>query len=67
MARGKEIERQKSYKGPEDYIPQVRIKISSDLGYTAQFLRQLADEIEAGKPIDFETYRGVASFEWPNY
>lgn len=67
MARGKEIERQKACKESEYFTPQVRIKISTDLGYTAQFLRQLADEVEAGEPIDFELYRGVAAFEWPNY
>ena len=66
MARGKEIERQNAYKGSEYFIPQVRIKISSDFGYTAEFLRQLADVVEAGEPIDFEVYRGVATFEWPD-
>jgi len=67
MAKGKELERQRAYNGPEDYIPQVRIKISSDYGYTAEFLRELADAIEHDTPVDFEVYRGVATFEWPNY
>jgi len=67
MAKGKELERQKSYDKPGHYyIPQVQIKISSDYGHTADFLRQLADEIEVGEPKDFELYRGVASIEWPD-
>ena len=27
---------------------------------------KLADVVEAGEPIDFEVYRGVATFEWPD-
>ena len=68
MAKGKELERQQTYCAYNgDCIPQVSIKIFSDFGHTADFLRQLADEIESGEPVDFETYRGVATFEWPDY
>ena len=46
---------------------QVHLEISTDLGYTADFLRQLANEIEAGEePEDFELYRGVAHITWPD-
>lgn len=46
---------------------QVHLEISTDLGYTADFLRQLANEIEAGdEPEDYETFRGVARISWPD-
>ena len=41
---------------------QVTIKISCDEGYTADFLRQLANEIEESETevTTFETYHGIA-------
>ena len=46
---------------------QVQLTISTDLGYTADFLRQLANAIEASDCDieDYETYRGVAKITWP--
>ena len=45
---------------------QVRITITTDYGYTADFLRTLANAIEEGDEMDmYETYRGVADIEWP--
>lgn len=45
---------------------QVRLEISTDLGFTADFLRQLANAIENGEPFeDYETFRGVARISWP--
>lgn len=46
---------------------QVQITISTDYGFTADFLRQLANEIEASDNefTDYESYRGVASIKWP--
>ena len=47
---------------------QVELHISTDIGYTADFLRKLADAIEnSGEEInDYETFRGVASISWPD-
>ena len=46
---------------------QVHLEISTDLGFTADFLRQLANEIEAGdEPEDFELFWGVAHITWPD-
>lgn len=50
----------------EEDIPQVQIRISTDYGYTADFLRELANAIEEGEEFtDFETYRGSACIQWP--
>jgi len=50
------------------YNPQqVHLEISTDLGFTADFLRQLANEIEYGaEPEDFELFYGVAHISWPD-
>ena len=46
---------------------QVFLRISTDIGYTADFLRQLANAIEEGDPFeDYETFRGVARISWPD-
>jgi len=51
----------------EENPDQVHLEISTDLGFTADFLRQLANEIEAGdEPEDYETFRGVARITWPD-
>ena len=58
-------------RGPEMFDnetpDQVQLTISTDLGYTADFLRQLANAIEANKNefTDYETYRGAATIVWP--
>ncbi len=45
---------------------QVTLKITTDLYYTAEFLRELATAIEdGGKLTEYETYRGMAEIEWP--
>jgi hypothetical protein len=45
---------------------QVHLEISTDLGFTADFLRQLANAIEEGDTFeDYETFRGVAKITWP--
>ena len=45
---------------------QVQLHISTDIGYTADFLRQLANAIEEGDTFeDYETFRGVAHISWP--
>ncbi len=50
----------------EENPDQVRLEISTDLGFTADFLRELANAIEEGEPFeDFETFRGVARIIWP--
>lgn len=45
----------------------VDLKISTDLGFTAEFLRDLANYIEEsdGEPTQFETFRGCAEISWP--
>ena len=46
---------------------QVHLRISTDIGYTADFLRELANAIEEGEPFeDYETFRGVAAISWPD-
>lgn len=47
---------------------QVHLEISTDIGYTADFLRQLANAIEESEEEigDYETYRGVATITWPD-
>lgn len=50
----------------EENPAQVHLKISTDLGFTADFLRELANAIENRGPIeDYETFRGVAEITWP--
>lgn len=52
----------------DDETPeQVQLTISTDYGFTADFLRELANEIEnSDNDIeDYETFRGVAKIEWP--
>lgn len=51
----------------EETPDQVRLEISTDIGFTADFLRQLANEIEASEePLeDYESFRGVAKITWP--
>lgn len=46
---------------------QVHLEISTDLGHTADFLRQLANAIEeSDEPLeDYESFRGVATISWP--
>ena len=46
---------------------QVHLDISTDIGFTADFLRKLADAIEnSGEEIeDYVTFRGFAAIEWP--
>ncbi len=47
---------------------QVQITISTDYGFTADFLRELANETEEASDnelTDYESYRGVASIKWP--
>ena len=66
MGRNKEPRRQRTYnENLGDAIPQVGIRLASDFGHTADFLRELADAIERGEPRDFETRRGCATIEWP--
>lgn len=50
----------------EENPEQVHLQISTDLGFTADFLRELANAIENGNPFeDYETFRGVAKITWP--
>lgn len=66
MGKNKEPRRQRTYnENLGDAIPQVGIKLASDFGHTAKFLRELADAIERGEPRVFETFRGCATIEWP--
>ena len=46
----------------------VEIKLVSDFGYTADFLRDLANYIEENgcQPKQFETFRGCAEISWPD-
>ena len=51
----------------EETPDQVHLEISTDLGFTADFLRELANAIENGGPFeDYETLRGVARISWPD-
>lgn len=47
--------------------PQVTLTITTDVGCTANFLRQLANRIEENKdePTFFETFNGCAEISWP--
>lgn len=49
-------------------IPQVRITITTDLWYSAEFLHELAGQIDNyGTDCDrLETYHGIAKVEWPD-
>lgn len=50
----------------EENPDQVHLEISTDLGFTADFLRELANAIENGDTFeDYETFRGVARISWP--
>ena len=50
----------------EENPEQVHLQISTDLGFTADFLRELANAIENGDTFeDYETFRGVAKITWP--
>jgi hypothetical protein len=50
----------------EETPDQVHLQISTDLGFTADFLRELANAIEESDPFeDYETFRGVARITWP--
>lgn len=51
----------------EDTPAQVHLEISTDLGFTADFLRELANAIEENETDleDYETFRGVARISWP--
>ena len=46
---------------------QVLLKISTDVGFTAEFLRKLANRIEecGDNPTLFETFEGCAEISWP--
>lgn len=47
---------------------QVLLEISTDAGFTSDFLRELADAIDNGMHSkDFETYHGSATISWPRY
>lgn len=58
-------------RGPEMFDnetpDQVQLTISTDYGFTADFLRTLANAIENSEDEieDYETYRGVAQITWP--
>lgn len=47
---------------------QVKLTISTDVYWTAEFLRELANEIEnRGDYLDeYESEHGVAQIEWPD-
>jgi hypothetical protein len=46
---------------------QVTLRIITDYGFTADFLRELANQIEeSGESLtDYETSKGCAEIEWP--
>ena len=52
----------------EENPAQVHLEISTDIGFTADFLRQLANEIEESEDDleDYESFRGVAKITWPD-
>ncbi len=52
----------------EETPDQVQLTISTDIGFTADFLRELANVIEYSEEEieDYETNRGVASISWPD-
>jgi hypothetical protein len=46
---------------------QVRLTITTDCGWTADFLRDLANEIENSGEVTFdeyETFHGAAEIDW---
>ena len=51
----------------EKETPQVVVKVTTDLYYTAEFLRELANAIEdEGTDLtEMETANGMAEVEWP--
>ena len=51
----------------EETPDQVHLQISTDIGFTADFLRQLANVIEESEDEirDYESFRGVATISWP--
>ena len=51
----------------EETPDQVQLTISTDIGFTADFLRELANAIENSEDEidDYETFRGVARITWP--
>lgn len=62
-----EVGRKKQTAKDDENIEQVRLTISTDYGHTADFLRQLANEIEGSEEevTGLETFRGCATIEWP--
>lgn len=46
---------------------QVKLTITTDLGFTADFLRELANRIEIGEdsPTYYENFNGLAEISWP--
>lgn len=46
---------------------QVKLTITTDFGFTADFLRELANQIEEeGEELTtYETFRGCAEISWP--
>ena len=52
----------------EECPDQVHLEISTDIGFTADFLRELANAIENSEDEveDYETFRGVARISWPD-
>ena len=51
----------------DDETPaQVTLRISTDIGHTADFLRELAHAIEGRSPFyNYETFFGSAVINWP--
>lgn len=47
---------------------QVKLTITTDYGFTADFLRELANQIEeeGERLTDYETSKGCAEIEWPD-
>lgn len=47
---------------------QVKLTITTDFGFTADFLRELANQIEEQDyPTNYETFRGCAEIDWNGY
>lgn len=48
---------------------QVKLTITTDYGFTADFLRELANQIEEeGESLtEYETSKGCADIEWSDY
>lgn len=47
---------------------QVKLTITTDVGFAADFLRELANHIEeCGEDVTtYETFNGCAEIEWPD-